>query len=167
MVATDIFGRGIDVVKVNTVINYDMPEDPDSYMHRVGRAGRFGTKGLTITFIVDEKDQKIFDEIQKRFLIKASELPDNIDPSTYSVRFYILIFCSKINNIQLLRSYFLFLNFDLNKNYYNIFLIYLYLLFKLNFIYIINNFINKNFYLNLISIFFKILIIFLFFFNLI
>jgi hypothetical protein len=151
MVATDIFGRGIDVVKVNTVINYDMPEDPDSYMHRVGRAGRFGTKGLTITFIVDEKDQKIFDEIQKRFLIKASELPDNIDPSTYSVRFYILIFCSKINNIQLLRSYFLFLNFDLNKNYYNIFLInILYLLFKLNSINIIIILLIKYFYLNLI-----------------
>ena len=157
MVATDIFGRGIDVVKVNTVINYDMPEDPDSYMHRVGRAGRFGTKGLTITFIVDEKDQKIFDEIQKRFLIKASELPDNIDPSTYSVRFYILIFCSKINNIQLLRSYFLFLNFDLNKNSYNIFFIYiLYFLFKLNYIYIINTFFIYVIYKKLII---KLLII--------
>ena len=124
MVATDIFGRGIDVVKVNTVINYDMPEDPDSYMHRVGRAGRFGTKGLTITFIVDEKDQKIFDEIQKRFLIKASELPDKIDPSTYSVRFYLIIyFCSKLNNIQLIRIIILFLNFDLNKNKYYFFFI--------------------------------------------
>merc|ERR1719203_2603658 len=46
MVATDLFGRGIDIERVNIVINYDMPDDSDSYLHRVGRAGRFGTKGL-------------------------------------------------------------------------------------------------------------------------
>ncbi|KAG1096502.1 hypothetical protein G6F65_013275 [Rhizopus arrhizus] len=51
MVATDIFGRGIDIERVNIVINYDMPDSADSYLHRVGRAGRFGTKGLGITFI--------------------------------------------------------------------------------------------------------------------
>ena len=50
MVATDIIGRGIDIERVNIVINYDMPESADSYLHRVGRAGRFGTKGLAITF---------------------------------------------------------------------------------------------------------------------
>lgn len=91
MVATDIFGRGIDIVKVNTVINYDMPESPDSYMHRVGRAGRFGGKGLTITFIVDSEDDKTFESIQKRFLIKAQTLPDAIDPSTYSKFLFILL----------------------------------------------------------------------------
>ncbi len=58
MVATNIFGRGIDIERVNIVINYDMPEDDDTYLHRVklllfqvGRAGRFGTKGLAITFV--------------------------------------------------------------------------------------------------------------------
>merc|ERR1712224_1028560 len=51
MVSTDLFGRGIDIERVNIVINYDMPEDSDSYLHRVGRAGRFGTKGLAITFV--------------------------------------------------------------------------------------------------------------------
>merc|ERR1719324_1646029 len=51
MVSTDLFGRGIDIERVNIVINYDMPDDSDSYLHRVGRAGRFGTKGLAITFI--------------------------------------------------------------------------------------------------------------------
>lgn len=40
MVATDVFGRGIDIERVNIVINYDMPEGPDTYLHRVGRAGR-------------------------------------------------------------------------------------------------------------------------------
>jgi hypothetical protein len=59
LVATNIFGRGIDVEKVNVVINYDFPDEDDKsgeppadqYLHRVGRAGRFGTKGLAISFI--------------------------------------------------------------------------------------------------------------------
>merc|ERR1719317_416306 len=46
LVSTDLFGRGVDIEKVNIVINYDMPDDSDKYLHRVGRAGRFGTKGL-------------------------------------------------------------------------------------------------------------------------
>lgn len=63
MVATDIFGRGIDINKINVVINYDMPANSDSYIHRVGRAGRFGTKGLTITFVSSPKDMEILEEI--------------------------------------------------------------------------------------------------------
>lgn len=51
LVATEIFGRGIDIEKINIVFNYDMPREADSYLHRVGRAGRFGTKGLAITFV--------------------------------------------------------------------------------------------------------------------
>ena len=50
MVATDIIGRGIDIERVNIVINYDMPDSADSYLHRVGRAGRFGTKGFSHHF---------------------------------------------------------------------------------------------------------------------
>ena len=56
MVCTDLFGRGIDVEKVNIVINFDMPTEADQYLHRVGRAGRFGTKGLTISFLSSESD---------------------------------------------------------------------------------------------------------------
>lgn len=59
MVATDIFGRGIDVERVNIVINYDMPDSSDQYLHRVGRAGRFGTKGLAISFITTEEDESV------------------------------------------------------------------------------------------------------------
>lgn len=57
LVATEIFGRGIDIEKINIVFNFDMPDDSDSYLHRVGRAGRFGTKGLAITF-VETEDRK-------------------------------------------------------------------------------------------------------------
>jgi len=59
MVVTDLFGRGIDVAKVNVVFNFDMPSDSDTYLHRVGRAGRFGTKGLAITFVTDDNDQTV------------------------------------------------------------------------------------------------------------
>ena len=84
MVATDIFGRGIDIEKINVVFNFDMPNDSDSYLHRVGRAGRFGTKGLSITFASDAKDLTVLEEIQKRFEVKIEELPTTIDVSTYS-----------------------------------------------------------------------------------
>lgn len=46
LVATNLFGRGMDIERVNIVFNYDMPEDSDTYLHRVARAGRFGTKGM-------------------------------------------------------------------------------------------------------------------------
>jgi len=66
-VATDVFGRGIDIERINLAINYDMPADADSYLHRVGRAGRFGTKGLAISFVSSETDQEVLKQIEKRF----------------------------------------------------------------------------------------------------
>lgn len=59
LVSTDLFGRGMDIERVNLVINYDFPQDKDSYLHRVGRAGRFGTKGLTISFVRIEDEEAI------------------------------------------------------------------------------------------------------------
>lgn len=53
-------------------------------MHQVARAGRFGTKGLAITFVSDEKDAKILNEVQDRFEVNVGELPEEIDLSTYS-----------------------------------------------------------------------------------
>ena len=66
------------------MINYDFPIEADQYLHRVGRAGRFGTKGLAISFISDEEEQKVLDEVQRRFEVKISELPETIDVSSYS-----------------------------------------------------------------------------------
>ena len=48
MVTTDLGARGLDIERVNIVFNYDFPSEPDTYMHRVGRAGRFGNKGMAI-----------------------------------------------------------------------------------------------------------------------
>merc|ERR1719233_672931 len=83
LVATNLFGRGMDIERVNIVFNYDMPEDTDTYLHRVARAGRFGTKGLAITFVSDEGDANILNDVQDRFEVDINELPVEIDLSTY------------------------------------------------------------------------------------
>ncbi|XP_041972258.1 ATP-dependent RNA helicase WM6 [Aricia agestis] len=83
LVATNLFGRGMDIERVNIVFNYDMPEDSDTYLHRVARAGRFGTKGLAITMVSDENDAKILNEVQDRFDVNITELPEEIELSTY------------------------------------------------------------------------------------
>lgn len=89
LVATNLFGRGMDIERVNIVFNYDMPEDSDTYLHRVARAGRFGTKGLAITFVSEESDAKILNEVQDRFDVNITELPDEIDLSSYSTYVYV------------------------------------------------------------------------------
>ena len=60
-----------------------MPDASDSYLHRVGRAGRFGTKGLAITFASSEEDAKVLEDVQARFEVSISPLPDTIDVSSY------------------------------------------------------------------------------------
>uniref|UniRef100_A0A2C9UZW9 RNA helicase n=2 Tax=Manihot esculenta TaxID=3983 RepID=A0A2C9UZW9_MANES len=83
LVATDLVGRGIDIERVNIVINYDMPDSADTYLHRVGRAGRFGTKGLAITFVSSASDSDVLNQVQARFEVDIKELPEQIDTSTY------------------------------------------------------------------------------------
>uniref|UniRef100_A0A183CV46 RNA helicase n=1 Tax=Gongylonema pulchrum TaxID=637853 RepID=A0A183CV46_9BILA len=91
LVATNLFGRGMDIERVNIVFNYDMPEDSDTYLHRkeahgrfqVARAGRFGTKGLAITFVSDENDAKILNDVQDRFDVNVTELPAEIEVASY------------------------------------------------------------------------------------
>ncbi|XP_057424352.1 DEAD-box ATP-dependent RNA helicase 15-like [Lotus japonicus] len=83
LVATDLVGRGIDIERVNIVINYDMPDSADTYLHRVGRAGRFGTKGLAITFVSCATDVDVLNNVQSRFEVDIKQLPEQIDTSTY------------------------------------------------------------------------------------
>jgi len=83
LVSTDIFGRGVDFERVNIVFNYDMPEKADQYLHRVGRSGRFGTKGLAITFVSSSEDSEVLAQVQSRFEVEITELPEKIDVSTY------------------------------------------------------------------------------------
>jgi len=83
LVSTDLFGRGVDFERVNIVINYDMPDSADAYLHRVGRSGRFGTKGLAISFVASEADSDVLKKVQSRFDVQVAVLPDEIDTSTY------------------------------------------------------------------------------------
>ena len=64
LIATDVATRGLDVDGVTHVFNYDIPEDVESYIHRIGRTGRAGGSGLTITFVA-AKDEKHLEEIEK------------------------------------------------------------------------------------------------------
>jgi ATP-dependent RNA helicase UAP56/SUB2 len=83
LVSTEIFGRGVDFERVNIVFNYDMPPKADNYLHRVGRSGRFGTKGLAITFVSSKDDSTVLESVQSRFEVEITELPDEIDVSSY------------------------------------------------------------------------------------
>merc|ERR1712100_163193 len=83
MVSTDLFGRGIDIERVNIVIQYDLTDESDSYLHRVGRAGRFGTKGLALSFVSTEEDTDIMKKVQSRFEVNIGEMPAQIDTTSY------------------------------------------------------------------------------------
>jgi len=84
MVVTRLFGRGIDIERVNVVINYDMPTDSNEYLHKVGRAGRFGTKGLAISFVCSEENETVLKSIQSVFAVSIPKLPATLERSTYS-----------------------------------------------------------------------------------
>ncbi|XP_059069799.1 DEAD-box ATP-dependent RNA helicase 15 isoform X1 [Cryptomeria japonica] len=96
LVATDLVGRGIDIERVNIVINYDMPDSADTYLHRVGRAGRFGTKGLAITFVASAGDSDVLNQVQERFEVDIKELPEQIDTSTYS-KYNLIFLCLELS----------------------------------------------------------------------
>ena len=64
MVATDIAARGIDINELPLVINYDLPDVPETYVHRIGRTGRAGNTGTALTFCSQE-ERKLVNDIQK------------------------------------------------------------------------------------------------------
>ena len=65
LIATDVASRGIDITGVTHIYNYDIPETPESYIHRIGRTGRAGEEGYTCLF-VDPKNQRLLDEIEDK-----------------------------------------------------------------------------------------------------
>jgi ATP-dependent RNA helicase RhlE len=82
IIATDVVARGIDIEEISHVINFDLPESIDQFIHRIGRTGRMGKTGKTISFI-NEEDISIFDEIMEseRVGIQVEELPSHIEVS--------------------------------------------------------------------------------------
>src|SRR5260221_10305269 len=59
LIATDVVGRGIDVTGISHIINYDLPEDIENYVHRIGRTGRMGNDGIAITFVTPEQGYQL------------------------------------------------------------------------------------------------------------
>merc|ERR1712151_1333620 len=76
LIATDLIGRGLDVPQVSLVINYDIPVSREFYIHRIGRSGRFGRKGVALNFVTDE-DEDLLADIQKFYSTRIKELPAN------------------------------------------------------------------------------------------
>ena len=66
MVATDVAARGLDIEGLPAVINYELPFDPEDYVHRIGRTGRMGRTGLAITFVSDLEDFEVLDAIKQK-----------------------------------------------------------------------------------------------------
>ena len=83
IIATDIVARGLDISEVTHVINFDMPEVPENYIHRIGRTGRADKKGIAISLLT-EKEQENLDRIEAlmKYEILFKELPDNLEIST-------------------------------------------------------------------------------------
>ena len=77
MISTDMLARGIDVQQVSLVINYELPVERENYIHRIGRAGRFGRKGVTINLIAPE-DKKAKEEIEAHWKITMQLLPNDL-----------------------------------------------------------------------------------------
>ncbi|KAJ3215618.1 RNA helicase [Dinochytrium kinnereticum] len=77
LITTDVWARGIDVQQVSLVINYDLPNNRENYIHRIGRSGRFGRKGVAINFVKTE-DIKILRDIEQYYSTQIDEMPMNV-----------------------------------------------------------------------------------------
>ncbi|KAA0718930.1 Eukaryotic initiation factor 4A-II [Triplophysa tibetana] len=77
LITTDLLARGIDVQQVSLVINYDLPTNRENYIHRIGRGGRFGRKGVAINFVTEE-DKRILRDIETFYNTTVEEMPMNV-----------------------------------------------------------------------------------------
>lgn len=77
LITTDVWARGIDVQQVSLVINYDLPGNRENYIHRIGRSGRFGRKGVAINFVASD-DVRILRDIEQYYSCQIDEMPMNV-----------------------------------------------------------------------------------------
>lgn len=73
LITTDVWGRGLDVQTVSLVINYDLPNNRELYIHRIGRSGRFGRKGVAINFVTDD-DVRALRDIEQYYSTQIDEM---------------------------------------------------------------------------------------------
>ncbi|TKA56170.1 ATP-dependent RNA helicase FAL1 [Rhodotorula sp. CCFEE 5036] len=78
LITTDVWARGIDVQQVSLVINYDLPSNRENYIHRIGRSGRFGRKGVAINFVTND-DIRLLRDIELFFSTQIDEMPVNLE----------------------------------------------------------------------------------------
>jgi len=81
LITTDLLARGIDVQQVSLVINYDLPKEKESYIHRIGRSGRYGRKGVAINFVMSQYDSRTLKDIEGFYSTQIEEMP--MDVSSY------------------------------------------------------------------------------------
>merc|ERR1712070_186826 len=74
LIATDLIGRGLDVQQVSLVINYDIPTSREFYIHRIGRSGRFGRRGVALNFVTED-DYPLLQDIELFYSTKIEEMP--------------------------------------------------------------------------------------------
>ena len=77
LLSTDLLSRGIDIQQLSLVINFDLPKNKETYIHRIGRSGRYGRKGVSINFLCNN-DMDYLNEIQKFYNTQILEMPENI-----------------------------------------------------------------------------------------
>uniref|UniRef100_A0A8C7SCT6 RNA helicase n=1 Tax=Oncorhynchus mykiss TaxID=8022 RepID=A0A8C7SCT6_ONCMY len=87
LVCTDLFTRGIDIQAVNVVINFDFPKNAETYLHRIGRSGRFGHLGLAINLITSE-DRFNLKSIEDQLVTDIKPIPGSIDKGLYVAEFH-------------------------------------------------------------------------------
>ena len=83
----DLFTRGIDIQSVNVVINFDFPRFAETYLHRIGRSGRFGHLGLAVNLITYEDRFDLF-KIEQLLGTDIKAIPSNIDKSLYVAEYH-------------------------------------------------------------------------------
>ncbi len=77
LLSTDLLSRGIDVQQLNLVINFDLPKSKETYVHRIGRSGRYGRKGVAINFITN-RELEYLNELERHYNINIDDLPQNV-----------------------------------------------------------------------------------------
>ena len=77
LITTDVWSRGLDVSHVSLVINYDLPGNRENYIHRIGRSGRFGRKGVAINFVRND-DVNVLRDIEQYYSTQIDEMPMNV-----------------------------------------------------------------------------------------
>jgi translation initiation factor 4A len=77
LISTDVLAKGIDIQQVSLVINYDLPNNREFYIHRIGRCGRFGRKGVAINFIT-QPDVRYLRDIEEFYETQIEAMPSNV-----------------------------------------------------------------------------------------